>query len=438
MAGEWRKKYGPIVGYVLGSGKFIAICGPHEVLEVLKRDEFQGRPKHILKERSFNKPLGIFFSDGPYWVDQRRFTLRYLRDLGFGKKSMESQIMDEVEEVIKDMAQKIEFQGNGMFDVSTLNVLWRMLAGKRYSRDDNELKDLLMKLKNAFRSGSPVGRIAAILPILKHIKFGHSHSGHSEVVNTLHQLQEFFRKSIHEHKKTIDENNPRDFLDIYINEMNKQSNNPESNFTEEGLITICLDMFSAGGETTSGSLEFSLMYMVLYPQVQEAVHKELDAVVGQNRRPSLDDRPNLHYVEAVLTELLRVCSIAPVTPPHRTTKDTYINGYFIPQDTTLAICLYSLFQDKEHWGDPEVFRPERFLNSEGVYVKDDWMIPFGAGKRVCLGEGLARSTVFLFFTTLLQEFTFTVPEGDPPPSEIPLSGTVIAPQSFNVKVTKRF
>ena len=103
----------------------------------------------------------------------------------------------------------------------------------------------------------------------------------------------------------------------------------------------------------------------------------------------------------------------------------------------MAICLYSLFQDKDHWGDPEVFRPERFLDPEGKLVKDEWMIPFGAGKRACLGEILARSTLFLFFTTLLQEFTFTIPEGDPIPSKIPLSGITIAPQPFRVKVTKR-
>ncbi|PSN45989.1 Methyl farnesoate epoxidase, partial [Blattella germanica] len=208
-------------------------------------------------------------------------------------------------------------------------------------------------------------------------------------------------------------------------------------FTEEGLITICQDLFAAGGETTTSSIEFSLLYMVLYPEVQKNVQKELDSVVGQNRRPTLEDRPNLPYVEAVITELLRVCSIAPLTPPHRVTEDTYLNGYLIPKDTMVLINLYSLMQDKEHWGDPENFRPERFLNAQGKFVKDDWMIPFGTGKRMCLGEVLARSTVYLFFTSFLQEFTFSVPEGDTKPSTFPLPGFTIAPQPFRVKVTKR-
>jgi methyl farnesoate epoxidase/farnesoate epoxidase len=99
--------------------------------------------------------------------------------------------------------------------------------------------------------------------------------------------------------------------------------------------------------------------------------------------------------------------------------------------------LWSLFHDREHWGDPEVFRPERFLDGNKNVVMDEWMIPFGAGKRVCLGEVLARSTVFLFFTTLLQEFTFSVPEDDPVPQTLPLPGMTMAPQPFKMKIARR-
>lgn len=101
------------------------------------------------------------------------------------------------------------------------------------------------------------------------------------------------------------------------------------------------------------------------------------------------------------------------------------------------INFWSLFQDREHWGDPEVFRPERFLDENKTFVKDEWMISFGAGKRVCLGEVLARNTVFLFFTTLLQEFSFSVPEGDPTPQTLPLSGMIMAPQPFRIKISRR-
>jgi methyl farnesoate epoxidase/farnesoate epoxidase len=99
--------------------------------------------------------------------------------------------------------------------------------------------------------------------------------------------------------------------------------------------------------------------------------------------------------------------------------------------------LWSLFHDREHWGDPEVFRPERFLDGNKFFVKDEWMISFGAGKRVCLGEVLARNTVFLFFTTLLQQFAFSLPEDEPTPETSSISGMVMAHQPFRIKISQR-
>ena len=99
--------------------------------------------------------------------------------------------------------------------------------------------------------------------------------------------------------------------------------------------------------------------------------------------------------------------------------------------------LWCLLASVEHWGDPKEFRPERFLDSDGVYVKDDWMIPFGIGKRTCMGEVMARNLFFLFYTTLLQQFTFSLPEGCAKPSTLCLSGITTAPQPFRVILTLR-
>lgn len=434
MAGEWRRKYGPLVGLFLGSKLAVAVCGPNEVLEVLRREEFQARPDDILfRDRAFDKKLGVVFSDGPYWVEQRRFAVRHLRDFGFGKKSMEGMILDQVEDIVKEMKNHPIIQVSSLFNVSILNMLWGMIAGVTYERNDERLKYLFEKINRAFRAGSAAGNAANAFPILRKIAPGLS--GYKHVMDTVKDLQDFFREIIKEHEKTIDENNPRDLIDVYLRELKQQSSNPDTTFTVESLITLCLDMFIAGSETTSNTLGFSMLYMVLYPTVQAKVQRELDAVIGRDRRPSLEDRPRLPYVEAVLAELMRVSSTAPIAAPHRTERDTQLNGYFIPKDTTAVLSLYSLFQDKEHWGDPETFRPERFLDADGRFVRDDWMIPFGMGKRTCVGEGLARSATFLCFTTLLQQFTISVPEGDPPPSTVPLPGITITPAPFRIKIT---
>lgn len=88
----------------------------------------------------------------------------------------------------------------------------------------------------------------------------------------------------------------------------------------------------------------------------------------------------LSYVEAVLLEVQRHASVVPVAVAHRSIKDVEFQGYIIPKDATILINLRSVMMDKNHWGDPENFRPERFLDTNGQTIQDEWFIPFGQGK----------------------------------------------------------
>ncbi|XP_049788059.1 farnesoate epoxidase-like isoform X2 [Schistocerca cancellata] len=349
----WREQYGPVVGLVLpGSVLAVAVCGADAVFETLRRDEFQGRPDDPdLRERTLNKRLGMLFNDGPAWVQQRRFTLRHLRDFGFGKLSMEGRILEEVE-------------------------------------------DLLSSIRN----------------------------------NTVEE-------AIHEHMKTLDEDNPRDFIDVYLREM-KNSGDPT--FTEDGLAAIIFDLFAAGSDTVSNTLAFAIMYMILYPEVQEKVQKELDTVVGHSRRISLEDRPRLPYFEAVIAEISRINTTAPMCPPHIALKDTTLHGYNIPKGTWFFISLWCAMHDKEHWGDPHVFRPERFLDREtGAFTRDPYVINFGAGARSCLGMPLAKSNLFLFLGAILQDLAVSLPAGEPGLSTDPLPGLTAAPRPFRAHFATR-
>ncbi|XP_069672288.1 methyl farnesoate epoxidase-like [Periplaneta americana] len=435
MAEKWLSQYGPLVGLMLGAKKCVAVCGPKEVLEVLRREEFQGRHQNVLiRDRAFDKKIGILFSDGPLWTEQRRFTLRHLRDFGFGKHTMEEAIVEEVEDLVTDIRKQKVVQVSGLFAISTLNVLWNMMAGVRYARDDPELRKLLADLQHFLRGGG-IGRIVNLFPVVRHYDPGFL--GYRKAMEGIWKMQDYMRETIRNHESTLDENSARDLIDVYLIEMRKQADNPNSTFTEEGLIVICMDIFAAGAESVGSFLGFCLLYMVLHPRVQKEVQKELDAVVGRDRRPGLQDRPQLHYVEAVLTEVSRMNPTSPLTPPHRCTKDTTMNGYNIPKDTILFISLWSLFQDREHWGDPEQFRPERFLDADGKFVRDEWMIPFGTGKRACMGEVLARNSMFLIFTALLQEFWFTLPEEDPVPPTTAMHGVVATHHPFRLVANKR-
>lgn len=85
-------------------------------------------------------------------------------------------------------------------------------------------------------------------------------------------------------------------------------------------------------------------------------------------------------MKAVLAEVSRLANVGPTSIPHRAITDSNLLGFEIKKNYTLLANLKSVHMDKEHWGDPEVFRPERFINEKGQFVDDSWLIPFGLGK----------------------------------------------------------
>ncbi|XP_078594429.1 cytochrome P450 2D6-like [Branchiostoma floridae x Branchiostoma japonicum] len=131
-------------------------------------------------------------------------------------------------------------------------------------------------------------------------------------------------------------------------------------------------------------------------------------------------------------ETMRIRTPAPLAG-HATTQEVKVQGYDIPEGTKVLMNLHSLHMDPAYWPDPDRFDPERFLDVEGnVINKPESFMPFGGGRRGCLGDQLARMELFLFFTTLLQSFTFKAPEGAPPPNTDGVLGLMLKPHPFQL------
>jgi len=121
------------------------------------------------------------------------------------------------------------------------------------------------------------------------------------------------RDIVKQHKETFDEENPRDFIDMYLKEI---KSSPDASFDDEQLLVSVFDLFSAGSETTATTLAWAVNYMITNPEVQTKVQQEIDDVLG-DRPPSLDDRGRLVFTEATIMEIQRLGSIAPMAVPHR-------------------------------------------------------------------------------------------------------------------------
>ena len=264
---------------------------------------------------------------------------------------------------------------------------------------------------------------------------------YDRVVQPFFEIHDIIRKLLRERKETFDPTQPvEDFMSALLRTKHDLEGEAESDeeraalLSEDHFVITMEDMFIGGYETTSTNLRFVIAFLANYPKYQEDIHRQLDEVVG-NRRPSLDDRPNLPLVQATILETLRVGNVLPFAVPHLTLNDTTLCGYRIPKDTIVFANIESVHLDPKCWEDPAVFNPYRHIDKDGKLVTSQGnFYPFGAGRRVCAGEALAKAELFLFVSWLFHNFNF-VPEEDHPPK---VKGSFIQfPTRYTIRAIKR-
>ncbi|KAF4334154.1 oxidoreductase [Fusarium beomiforme] len=172
---------------------------------------------------------------------------------------------------------------------------------------------------------------------------------------------------------------------------------------EETVIAwTAASMMNAGTDTTGAMLFAFFAAMALYPNVQKRAQDEINHVVGDSHLPSFSDKAVLPYINAIVREVLRWHTLAPMGFPHMTTEDDIYRGYFIPKNTLLFPAVASLAHDPEVYHDPMEFKPERFLEPYNEANPSDFV--FGFGRRACPGRWIAEQTMFLSIAQTLAVF----------------------------------
>ncbi|XP_063965202.1 cytochrome P450 2J5-like isoform X2 [Lytechinus pictus] len=388
---SWAKKYGEIVSFYVGTKPFVILNSYPIIVEAFRHPDLQDRPQSRMREEVVGPDCkGVVLASGLVWKEQRKFIHSVFRSLGVGKKSYEDTVLAEMTQLCTSIEEKrgSPIDPSIFFMQAISNIICSVVLGTQYKYDDADFQQILKILNDNMRQSGAGGTLFFFpLPGISKIPFG------------------------------------------------KDSNSP---FTKMNLNSCIADLFIAGSETTATTLTWCILFMMAYPEVQSRVQEELDHVVGRERLPRLNDQGNLPYTCAVLMEVQRKGVIAPLGVPHQAAADTTIGGYTIPKGATIVSNIFEVLNNEDLWKNPDAFEPERFLIQKGEVVKRDELIFFSTGRRVCLGEQLARMETFLGFTSLLQRFTFKKPDSSLTLSFDGVLGVTRNPQPYLTSAIPRY
>ena len=155
--------------------------------------------------------------------------------------------------------------------------------------------------------------------------------------------------------------------------------------------------------------------LICNPEKMKRAQAELDEVVGCNKRVEESYTDCLPYLRAVVKEVLRLHPVAPLLIPHRADSNCEIDGFVIPKNTQVIVNVWAIGRDPAIWNEPSKFVPERFIDSKMSSVdyrgQHFELIPFGAGRRICVGLPLASRMIHLVLASLIHSFDWTLPKG---------------------------
>ncbi|CAA0818859.1 cytochrome P450- family 76- subfamily G-polypeptide 1 [Striga hermonthica] len=413
---NWRGPHGPVLWLRLGSVGTLVVQSPTAAAELFKKHDLpfsDRRAPHAVTALDFGRGTLSMSRFGPRWRALRRlFSSEFLvgsrvaAGAGLRRRLRDDTVRWILEESAAGRAR--EETGYIQLGLPLFAMAFNLVGNVVLSRDlisdanDWESRQFFDCMRRAIElAGTP--NLADYLPWLEWADpSGMRKEMEKNLGVTMRITARFVRERLDEREARKFREGDKDFLDVLLE---------CDGMTEKDINIIITEMFFAASDTTSISIEWGFAELLRSPRTFVKVREELDRVVGVDRRVDEKDIENMPYLQAVVKEALRLHPVLPLLP-RNTHMDTNYMGYHIPKDTQVFVNVWSIGRDPEVWPDPLEFRPERFLGSDIEYKGQHFeLIPFGSGRRICVGLLLAHRMVHLAIASLVQLFDWDLGPG---------------------------
>ncbi|XWS60453.1 hypothetical protein CRYUN_Cryun07bG0037700 [Craigia yunnanensis] len=414
------KVYGPLMYLRLGFVDVVVAASASVAAQFLKVHDFNfsSRPPNAgAKYVAYNYQDLVFAPYGPRWRMLRKISSVHL----FSGKALDDfrHVRQEETRVLARalISAKTKVNLGQLLNVCTVNALGRVMLGQRVFGDGSggadqqadEFKSMVVELMVL----AGVFNIGDFVPALEWLDL----QGVQAKMKKLHKrFDRFLSGILEEHKLKAGDGSGKhtDLLSTLISLGDADCEGGKLTDTE--IKALLLNMFTAGTDTSSSTVEWAIAELIRHPKILAQVRKELDSVVGRDRLVSDLDLPHLTYFQAVIKETFRLHPSTPLSLPRMASESCEINGYHIPKGATLLVNVWAIARDPNEWKDPLEFQPERFLPggerpNADVRGNDFEVIPFGAGRRICAGMSLGLRMVQLLAATLVHAFDWELADG---------------------------
>ncbi|KAF0314744.1 Farnesoate epoxidase [Amphibalanus amphitrite] len=375
-------RYGPVVFLRVAMDTPVVAIRTNETIKASREEASKDLQlgaiggSYLYRQMSAWHNLGLSFAEGKNWHDNRRFTINTLGKLGFTRRKIEPLVAYEcamtAQKLTEAAGQPVD--SHQILPAAALNSILQLLMSRRFELDDHQVLRMRSDSVTLFSIMAKIQTYLDFAPWLN--KLAGKDSVSKELDRVMDTFYEFVDQVIAEHEETFNEDEePRDLLDAYL--AARSQGRTDQDLSRANLRVLMKDLIVGGLEGPYTTLSWLLLLLAEHRDVQQRVQDELDAVVGADRTPTIEDQHACPLTLAAIDETLRYATLTPFNRHFAAAGGATLQGYHIPAGSVILVDINSLHHDPDVWGDPDVFRPDRFLGEEGARLRPPgaWLRP---------------------------------------------------------------